>query len=571
MSLVTLALATDEGGFPRRSSVLPGNVSEPGTLLDALDSLVTEDEGENKPTVIMDAGIATEDNLAALRERDFHWITVKRGGVKPDQVEAMKTQDPDATFETKSGHEVRAWKLSRDHENEAQLCIWSQARQEKDEAILAKKRKSFEADLADLHKGLSKPRCTKKYEKILERLGRLKERYALVNHHYDITVTKAPDGKARAVTWKRNAAYDARDARTGHYVLRTSHTEWSAEDTVRTYWRLTELEATFRSLKSELGLRPIWHQLSKRIEGHLFIAVLALYGVNVIRTRLAAHGIHYKWATLRHKLGRWQRATTAMTTTGGSRIEVRCDIRPDPARISDKDTDELQLYAHSGGRRQTEASILARQRSKLEAELQYLHDGLSLPRRMKRHDRVLEKIGRLKERYSRVASQYMIRIERTDDTATAVRFKRQDKADLADAAAGSCVLRTSHTDWDAEKILRTYWRLTDLENTFRQLKSELGLRPIWHSTDARISAHLFITVLAYHAVHLIRTRLRDNDINLRWDSIRNRMASWERITTTQQTPTGQQVVVRQDARPSDEAATIARHVNVHVGAYRQRL
>ena len=56
----------------------------------------------------MDAGIATEDNLAALRERGFHWITVKRGGVKPDQVKAMKTQDPDVTFETKSGHEVRA-------------------------------------------------------------------------------------------------------------------------------------------------------------------------------------------------------------------------------------------------------------------------------------------------------------------------------------------------------------------------------------------------------------------------------------------------------------------------------
>ena len=87
-----------------------------------------------------------------------------------------------------------------DHENEAQLCIWSQARQEKDEAILAKNRESFEAGLADLHKGLSKPRCTRKYDKILYRLGRLRERYALVNHHYDITVTKAPDGKARAVT-----------------------------------------------------------------------------------------------------------------------------------------------------------------------------------------------------------------------------------------------------------------------------------------------------------------------------------------------------------------------------------
>ena len=224
--LVTLALATDEGGVSRRSSVLPGNVSEPGTLLDALDSLATEDEGEDKPTVIMDADIATEDNLAALRER---------GGIKPDQVEAMKTLDPDATFEAKSGHEVRAWRLSHDHENEAQLCIWSQARQEKDEAILAKKRERFEADLADPHKGLSKPRSTRKYDKVIERLERLRERYAMVNHHYDITVTKASDGKVRAVTWKRNAAYDTHDTRAGHYVLRTSHTEWSVEDTVRTY------------------------------------------------------------------------------------------------------------------------------------------------------------------------------------------------------------------------------------------------------------------------------------------------------------------------------------------------
>ena len=60
------------------------------------------------------------------------------GGVKPDQVEAVNAQEPDATFETKSGHETRVWKLSHDHENGAQLCIWSQARQEKDEAILVR-------------------------------------------------------------------------------------------------------------------------------------------------------------------------------------------------------------------------------------------------------------------------------------------------------------------------------------------------------------------------------------------------------------------------------------------------
>ena len=152
----------------------------------------------------------------------------------------------------------------------------------------------------------------------------------MVNHHYDITVTKAPDGKACAVTLKRSAAIDTRDNRAGHYVLRTSHTEWSVEDTVRTYWRLTELEATFRSLKSELGLRPTWHQLSKWIEGHLFTAVLALYGVNAIRTRLAAQGLHYRWSTLRNKLSRWLRGTVELTTTGGSRIDLRCNFHPDP-------------------------------------------------------------------------------------------------------------------------------------------------------------------------------------------------------------------------------------------------
>ena len=152
----------------------------------------------------------------------------------------------------------------------------------------------------------------------------------MVNYHYDITVTKAPDGKACAATWKRNTAFDTCDVRAGHYVLRTGHTEWSVEETVRTYWRLTELEATFRSLRSEFGLRPVWHQLSKLNEGHLFIAVLALYGVNVIRTRLAAQGIRYRWSTLHNKLSRWLRGTTALTTAGGPRIDLRCDFGPDP-------------------------------------------------------------------------------------------------------------------------------------------------------------------------------------------------------------------------------------------------
>ena len=81
---------------------------------------------------------------------------------------------------------------------------------------------------------------------------------------------------------------------------------------------------------------------------------------------------------------------------------------------------------------------------------------------------------------------------------------------------------------------------------FRALKSELGLRPIWHKGDNQICAHLFITVLAYHAVHLIRTQLKRDGNNLCWASIRNRLRNWVRITTTLQEVGGGVITTRQD-------------------------
>ena len=109
-------------------------------------------------------------------------------------------------------------------------------------------------------------------------------------------------------------------------------------------------------------------------------------------------------------------------------------------------------------------------------------------------------------------------------------------------------MRTSQTGWDIEKILRTYWKLTGIEATFRELKTELSLRPIWHQKEQRIQAHLFIAVLAYHAVHLTRTRLRSAGIKLRWEGVRNRMNQWVRITSRIQTVDGEQIVTRQDVR-----------------------
>lgn len=342
--LVTLALALDGNGVPRRSHVLPGNVSEPGTLAAALDGLATQGEDGGRPTVIMDAGVSTEANLALLRERGHHWITVRRSGVTAAWASDAASRDADARLRTSSGHEALVWRLARECDGngtgvddgdggsdaEMHLCIWSQARQDREEAILARKRERTEAELAHLHAGLGKKGYVKRYDRVLERIGRLRERYPTVHGQYDISVEKGEKGLASSVSWTRNAKFANRDTRAGLHVLRTSHTDWDLEETVSTYWKLTEVEATFESLKSELGLRPVWHQLTHRIEGHLFIAVLALHGVALIRSRLGTEGIHDSWSMLRHKLARWQRVTTTMTGVDGSRLEVRHDARPDP-------------------------------------------------------------------------------------------------------------------------------------------------------------------------------------------------------------------------------------------------
>ena len=328
--LVTLALATDGRGFPRRSCVLPGNVSEAGTLAEALDSLATGDDPGGKPTVIMDAGISTKATLSLLRERGHHWITVHRSGITSGDAQDLSQRDADATLGMSSGHDAHVWRLTGAGDGEIQLGIWSQARQAREDAILARKREEFESELAHLHAGLSKKGYVKRYDRVLERIGRLRERYSMVNTHYDITIKKGEKGLASSVTWTRNSTCETRDSRAGLYVLRTSHTDWDLERVVRTYWRLTELEATFASLKSELGLRPVWHQKSRRIAGHLFIAVLAIYGVTFCEARLASQGIHDSWTTVRRKLARWQRVTTTFSDIDGSRIEVRHDARPDP-------------------------------------------------------------------------------------------------------------------------------------------------------------------------------------------------------------------------------------------------
>ena len=136
--------------------------------------------------------------------------------------------------------------------------------------------------------------------------------------------------------------------------LRSNETDWSEERLWRTFTLLTDVEAVFRSLKSELGLRPIHHRKPRRAEGHLFITVIAYQLVQVIRTRLAERGDESNrtasWTTLKRILGGRQRVTATFKRADGRTLHVRKATRPEPQQKAILDA--LGIASSAGGTHQ---------------------------------------------------------------------------------------------------------------------------------------------------------------------------------------------------------------------------
>ena len=137
----------------------------------------------------------------------------------------------------------------------------------------------------------------------------------------------------------------------GVYCLRSNETDWSEKTLWRTHTLLADLEAVFRSLKSELGLRPVHHHKPLRAEGHLFITVIAYQLVQVIRKRLAESGRgscrSASWTTLRRTLAGRVRITATFKRADGRTLHVRKATRPEPGQRAILDA--LGIESSAGG------------------------------------------------------------------------------------------------------------------------------------------------------------------------------------------------------------------------------
>ena len=311
----------DAGGFVRRSRVFAGNVEEAETLAGMLEAL----SAPKGALVVMDRGVATEDSVAWLRAEGYRYVVVSR--------ERRRRFDADAAvpIETRSKQTVRLHKEVSEDSGETRLYCYSEERAKKERGIVERFAKRFEKELALLDEGLSRPRTRKRLEHVWRRIGRLSENSRGVAQHYDIRVAADAAGeKAVAVTWTRRAVEGSMATHPGVYCLRSSEADWDEETLWRTYVTLTDLEAVFRSLKSELGLRPIYHHKPLRAEGHLFITVVAYQLVQIVRKRLRERGEHASWTTLRRVLAGQQRVTATFRRADGRALHVRKATRAEP-------------------------------------------------------------------------------------------------------------------------------------------------------------------------------------------------------------------------------------------------
>lgn len=328
--LVTPALVLDADGFPKRTEVFPGNVSEPGTLERMISSLSST--VQTKPLIVVDAGIATEDNIAWLKDH-YDYIVVSRKK-KIDVLPEMVIVRED------NRRCIRAGIIRTD--NEATLICHSTDKEIKETGIQNRFEKRFEEELTKVHNTLSKKHGTKNYDKVVEKTGRLKERYKRIARRYEITVEKN-NNLATSVTWLKKQ----KEHHPGMYALRSNRTDFTGQEFFNIFSMLTDIEDAFRSMKSELGLRPVYHQKEHRTDGHLFITVIACHIMQTIRYALKNKQINDSWSTIRKVLSTHVRITTTMKRDDGRVIHIRKSTRPEP--VHTRIYDALHL-SHRPGR-----------------------------------------------------------------------------------------------------------------------------------------------------------------------------------------------------------------------------
>jgi len=317
---VVIALIVNEDGFPLSYETFDGNRADV-TTLETVIRMVERKYGKARRVWVFDRGIISEDNLKALRKRNGQYLV----GTPRAKLKEFEKQLLDGEWE-RIRPDVEVQHIPTPSGEETYLLCRSTSRKAKEVAMRARASSTMEKALGKLERRIAAGQLKDRL-KIERMLGKIQARHPSVQDLYQMNVVDKSDGLQ--LQWKLIEERRAwRDAREGAYLLRTNLKEESPEELWKKYIQLTEAESAFRALKSELAIRPIFHQKEHRVKAHILVAFLG----------------YALWVTFKHLLKRkhadvspsralallatLQSADIILPTTDGREIRLRRITQP---------------------------------------------------------------------------------------------------------------------------------------------------------------------------------------------------------------------------------------------------
>ena len=335
--LISLALVVNVFGFVKYSKIYAGNISDGSTLKKTISDLEDRRVDKSaKPVIAMDAGFSSEANIEFLKENGYDYISVSRKKLKDYTLEKDETNQV-IIYDKRKG-EIKLSKVNTKGD-ETILYVKSENKVKKENSMVDKIGERFEQGLQEIKLALSKKGGTKKEEKVHQRIGRLREKYKSVHNQYSIE-TVSNNGKVTSMKWKK---VKNKKLFSGIYFIRTSLND-SEENLFKIYNTLTEIEASFRVLKTDLSLRPVYHQTDKNTLAHINLGILAYQVVSSIRYQLKQKDIHYDWRNIVRIMNTQKTVTNSMKNKKGQKIIIRTCSLP---TVKAKQIYETLNYKHA--------------------------------------------------------------------------------------------------------------------------------------------------------------------------------------------------------------------------------
>jgi transposase len=330
---LVLALIVNPEGFPCSYEVFNGNRADV-TTLEVVMRMVERKYGKARRVWVMDRGIVSEANLAAIRKRDGQYLV----GTPRSKMKEFEPRLKEETGWEQVRAEVQVKLIPIPGGQETFILCKTAGRQKKEQAIRERFTKRIESALGNLARQVKAGRL-KNRDKIHVRIGQILASHPQSADLYSVGV-KEESGQLRIEWSAKPGQQQWRETREGAYLLRTNLTAATASELWAKYMQLTEVEAAFRALKSELSIRPLFHKLERRVKAHVMVAFLG-YALWVTLKHLLQRK-QSEWSASRAlaELATLQSADIVLPTTDGRQIRLR--------RITEPTAEQKRLLSQLG-------------------------------------------------------------------------------------------------------------------------------------------------------------------------------------------------------------------------------